>query len=193
MHIAVKELPEILQRALKSVDYNKKDINVQSRETTSVYCAGGQGRQGFAIIVNMASGDMRRMNGSWGGANMFNPNNAVDLCNESIALVENMAVITGAIGYPSTYASIDIAPTNFARLLPSGEQVELSETELKVLAIHRGIKSSYRRDEFRRAGIANVDEIINSLVARGFLSRNKNGAVAITTSGKNACANVRVW
>ena len=35
VHVLVKELPEVLQRALKEVRYNKRDIDVQSADKVS--------------------------------------------------------------------------------------------------------------------------------------------------------------
>ena len=39
----VKELPDVLQRALASVGYGKKDIEVRAKEKESLFCSGGDG------------------------------------------------------------------------------------------------------------------------------------------------------
>lgn len=81
-------------------------------------------------------------------------------------------------------------PSDAAPLLPPPAE-ELTETELTVLAIIRGLKSGYRADEYRRKGIseAEVEAIKAGLIRREYL----NKAGAITTKGKNAAGDRRPY
>jgi len=84
-----------------------------------------------------------------------------------------------------------VHPDDVARLIPSSAASDLSETEIKVLAILRGVKSSYRPDYYSRAGIkpAQVEGIKARLLSLGLV--DKRGA--ITVAGKTACANVNPY
>jgi hypothetical protein len=97
MYVAVKELPNSLIRALASIGYGKKDIDVNIQDTVSLQVSGGDGRRGFALIVNLATGETHMLQGSWGGSNMFNPDNRVDLDQRDHKLGENVAVSLGSI------------------------------------------------------------------------------------------------
>lgn len=187
MHIKVKDLHPTLIRALESVKYYKGDINVEGKETASLLVGGGAGRRGFAILVDMENDRFEPHMGSWGGANMFNPNNPVDLDSKSYPLPPNGAVITGSIG-GSTHATIDVHPSLIPRMLPKSE--ELTEQEKWVLYCHKSLKGGeYRREELKRKRATERD--IESMVVRGFLKQNKAGSRQITTEGKNALGDYR--
>lgn len=76
-----------------------------------------------------------------------------------------------------------VHPDDAIKLLPASTE-ELTETEKKVLAVIRGLKSAYRADQFNRLGIkaAELEAIKASLTKRDYL--NKVGA--ITVKGRNA-------
>lgn len=79
-----------------------------------------------------------------------------------------------------------VHPSDAVQLLPASDD-EITPTERKVLAIIGGLKSGYRADYYRRAGIkdAELEAIKASLINRGYL----NKAGAITTKGRNARGN----
>ena len=81
-----------------------------------------------------------------------------------------------------------VHPADIAALLPSDKASDLSEREIKVLAIIGGLKSAYRSDEYSRKGYssAEIDAIKDKLLSLGLI--DKRGA--ITTQGKNARGNV---
>jgi len=190
-HCAVKDLPSTVQNALRSIGYAKKDIGVNAEEKTSVGDCGCDGRRSFVMLLDLASGESKTMRGSWGGANIFNPRNQVDLDFEDYALPPGGAVIHASEGYGGVWASLTIHPSNVAKLLPASGS-DVSEKDRKILAAIGGLKSGpYRKEALDRLGTTPAD--LDSLVSRGFLSRNKAGAIAITTAGKNARGNERCY
>ncbi len=177
----VSELPDVLVRALKSVRYGKKDISISTAEKVCILGAGGAGRREFAILVNLETGTFETLLGSWGGSNMFNPTNPVDLDSNYYELPVNGAVIKGSEG-ESTFATITLHPNNMVKALP--EKPELSELDRAILYAYGALKSGpYRKEQLERAGAKEQD--VDSLVQRGLLKRTKVG-VSITTEGKNA-------
>jgi hypothetical protein len=84
-----------------------------------------------------------------------------------------------------------IHPADVAALIPAQNGPELSDRELKALAIVGGVKSSYRADEFARQGYkpAEVETIKARLLELGLI--DKRGA--ITTAGRNARGDARPY
>jgi hypothetical protein len=180
MHIAVKDLPESIQSALRSVSYGGKDISVQPKERVSIQCSGGAGQRGFAILLDLASGRQEIHQGSWGGANIFNQHNSVDLDDRMHDIPVGGAVITGSQGN-RTFATVYLHPDNMVKLLPA--PAELSDKERRIMYAFGCLKSGdYRKEELSRAGATEAD--IDALISRGFLKRDGRG-VQITTAGKN--------
>lgn len=182
MYVQTSELPETLQSALLSCGYHRKDIEVEARETASVRVGGGSGYRGFVVLVDIATGRQETHTGSWGGANMFNPKNAVDLDGTERPIVPGLAVIKGSQGGGRpVYATIALHPDNVAKYLPAPPAV--TEREGKILG-YIPYKSDYRKKELERMG-ATAEEV-EALVSRGFIARNRGGAMSLTTAGRNA-------
>lgn len=182
-HVSVAELPESLRSALKSTGYGGKDIAIEARETASVIDAGSDGRRGFVVLVDLATGRAETHMGSWGGANMFNTANAVDRDSTERAILPGMAVIKGSEGGTSgqVFAHICLHPSNIAKFLPV--QSDLNARELKILGTFNLI-SSYRKVEQAEMKVTTTE--LDGLVGKGLITRNKAGACALTTAGKNA-------
>lgn len=182
-YVRFHDLPNALRSALDEIHYAKPDIAVETRTEVSLQSMGSDGRQSFAVIVDLESGKRAPLWGSWGGPNAYSSeSNAVDSDGRQHALPVNGAVILGSRGN-GVYARLVVHPDNLAKLLPS-DAAELPIRERYVLHVYRGIKSSSRNQYlgFIRGRAALVD----SLVARGYLKRNASGATQITTEGKNA-------
>jgi hypothetical protein len=180
MYVTITELPDTITSALKSVGYGRKDINVEPRETVSVQDMGSSGRRGFVVLVDIATGRTELHQGSWGGANMFNPANAVDLDGAERQIIPGMAVIKGSEG-DTVYATLYLHPDNLVKMLPA--KPEVTKREAGILYVFCAYKSSSRKEELARKGVTPAE--LASLVTRGFLSVNKVGTT-ITTTGKNA-------
>lgn len=84
-----------------------------------------------------------------------------------------------------------VNPADIAALLPKPAESNLSDRELKALAIIRGVKSSYRADEYRRKGYTGPE--IESMKARFFELGLIDKRGAITTAGRNASAHVNAY
>jgi len=188
MHVEVRELPDTIQRALKAIGYGRKDIKIEIANTFTIAGSGGSGSRSFWAIVNTATGKYHLEQGSWGGANMFNPRNPVDLDTSPRPLPPGSVVIKGSKGMGPMYAYI-VAHSSSVPLLaaPAGADETLTPREHKALNIFGGIKSGYRKDEFLRNGLGPYSEtnpIIQSLAAKGLIIITKVG-IQITTKGKN--------
>ena len=98
MYIECKKLPGALKCALASVRYFGADISVKAAETVSPFMGGGKGYRGFFVAVDLSTGERKITWGSWGGANMFNPGNRVDLDTDEYEMRPGFAVIKGTEG-----------------------------------------------------------------------------------------------
>lgn len=182
-YVAVTELPESIQRALKSVGYGRKDIDIEPRETVAMAFGGGDGYRGFVVLVDLATGRTERHMGSWGGANMFNPKNAVDLDTTDRAIHVGMAVIKGYEGGSRPVsATVYLHPDNVVKLLPA--KPTLTERELLVLGTFNYKGGSYRKAEQARLNV--TEDELADLVRKGLITRNRAGACQLTTTGRNA-------
>ncbi len=184
-YMKVSELPPSIQKGLGMAGYCRKDVEVCVQETFFTRPPSGRGRRGYVVACRLDDTEECKITwGSFGGSNMFTK--TIDDSDESVEIPRDIAFISGmgsgGTGYPAS-ATIYISPKNMnPQLLPPTTNV--SEKEAKILGVFKGIKSSYRKEYLERLG-ATASEI-DSLVARGFLSRNKAGATSITTEGRNA-------
>jgi len=183
-YVEVAELPATLQRALKAVGYDRTDISMQASESYTPAGGSGQGQRRFVMAVNLATGERQEHWGSWGGANMFNPTNAVDLDTSERPIDPGFAVIEGNQG-EKTYAYLRLHPSNVVALLPP--KCELSERQLALLDVYAGLNSRGRKEYFdRRPKSVPTEDELAELVALGVITRNKAGAVTVTTKGRNS-------
>jgi hypothetical protein len=189
----VTDLPEAVRRALTAVSYGRKDIEVKASATVVLGDSGaGNGRQSFAVLVNLTTGEHTVSRGSWGGENMFVRDNAVDSDRNAYPLPGDGVAITGVRGGGQpVWAQLHIPASMVDRMLP-GPTVALSDVQLTALYCHKALKGgAYRRDALSRANIG--PDVIDALVSAGLLSRNRAGAVAITTDGRNALGDFRAY
>ncbi len=186
-YVKVKELPEALQSALHECGYRAADVQIKIKESESIHASGGQGYRAFAVVVNMTNGETKQYVGSWGGANPFNPTNRVDLDTRNYIIPKDGAVIRGSTGGSSgsTDATITLSPLNILPILEGGKN--LSPEETRVLGVMYSYTSAYRKPILEKAKIQ-----VDALVEKGYIKRAKNGALSLTTSGKNAAENVRL-
>jgi len=184
MYAKVRDLPESIQSALRAVSYGAADIEVRAAEKVSPQVCGGDGKRGFCVLIMLATGQREELIGSWGGSNMFNPQNQVDLDSADYPIPDGVAVIKGTMGYPRTFATLYLAPSNIAKLLPA--PTELDPRDRWILYTFSGLNSMGRRNEWARYRDTPSEADLNRLAAAGYLKRSRNGATQITTEGKNA-------
>lgn len=185
---AVKDLPDVLRRALKAVGYGRPHISVESRDRYTPAMSSGDGLKAFTAVVNLQDETFKVFEGSWGGANIFNPGNAVDLDQTARPIPPNGAVIQGTTGgnHP-TWAVIRLHPDNVNKLLQEGPEITLTKEEESALSIISGITSSYRKSEFERAGIGTYSRDnphVQSLAQKGLIKITGTGMMT-TLAGKN--------
>ena len=184
-YIKVSELPPSVQKGLEAVGYGRKDIEVSVRETFEPSPISADGRRGFLVACRLDDSNECRVTwGSYGGSNMFTK--SIDDVDGSFDVPKDVAFLSGMSGagegYPA-YAYLVISPKNMnPTLLPPVASV--TKREAKILAIFRYLRSSARKEYLNRMRASGAE--VDSLVARGFLSRNKAGAMSITTEGRNA-------
>lgn len=183
MHIPTKTLPDSLKSALAAVGYGAADISVRVAETYSAQAPANDGQRGFTMAVNLATGERDERRGSWGGSNAFTVN-AVDSDDTARPLPPGFAVVQGTTGYPRTFATLIIHPSNAAPLLPA--KAELTDRQRAILDQFASLTSAGRKNEWERYPASKPsDSEIAELVAAGMLKQNKAGALSITTEGKN--------
>jgi len=184
MYVETKTLSTHLQAALKSLGYGRKDIKVIAEETTSLASSGGDGYRGFACLVNLDTGERKTLQGSWGGSNMF-VKTVVDDSTQNIQLPAHGAVIQGHRGGTTpVWAQLHVSPEVLKGFLPPAPEAMSDQDQrgLKCVTDHKG--GAYRHEELRRQRVQ--PSTIDSLVERGYLARNKAGALSATTKGRNA-------
>lgn len=180
IHVPVNELPDSLRSALKRVRYGSRDIGVVAQERVEPNPYAAEGQKGFVLVIDIASGRSRDLEGSWGGASPNGPSE-IDFANRPVPIPEGGAVIIGTEGYPQTMATIYVHPKTIAAMLPPA--AETTEREQTILRTIRSLNSAGRKEVFGRERVMPAE--IDALVARGLLSKTKAGAVSITTAGKN--------
>jgi hypothetical protein len=183
MYVEVKDLSGHVRRALEGVRYGRRDVELVAAESVELRTSASDGARGFVRAVNLDTGASRGAVGDWGGAGLGRRES--DYTDERIEIPPNGAVIKGSMGYPRTYATIYAHPNAVGRFLGTGKEDELSDDEQQALYCFAAIKGGeYRRDEMRRRGVS--ADVVDGLVSRGYLKRNRAGATQITTAGKNA-------
>jgi hypothetical protein len=192
VHVLVKDLPEVLQRALKEVRYNRQDIDLQSADkfSPSEGSSSSDGNRGYVVVVDLSSGHYKVHLGAWGGGNMFAPQQ-VDADDRPQPIPPNSAVIVGEYGGRGSFAHIKVSPVNLQGILPRPAE-EISDLEAKALRAIASLKSSYRADEFHRHGLGAYsaeNPLIKSLAMKKMLKLDARGGIMVTTEGKNALQN----
>jgi hypothetical protein len=157
-------------------------VAVEPAETFRLAGGFGNGYRGFAVAINMGTGETRGLYGSWGGGNPFE-RKQVDNDDRAHPIPVNGAAFVGQEGGGRPVSGkLYVRPDQVVALLPAADPV--SDRERSLLAIFGGIKGGYRREYLAAAKATEAE--LDALVARGFLARNKAGATSITTAGKNA-------
>jgi len=180
MYVQVRDLPPCVQAALRSVGYSRKDIEITAAETVSLAQMGGEGYRAFGCLVDLATGQYQVKRGSWGGPNIANLKNQIDLDTRPQTLPEGCVYIKGEEGRDKPVsASLRVHPNNLAKLLPPKEEVPLG--------VQKVINALRYIGEYRKAQLAKCKPVwSDQAVTLGLVKKNKAGALSLTTEGKNA-------
>lgn len=183
MYVKVALLPQLIQNQLKARGFNKHDICMEAKDNYTLNNSSGDGMRAYTDIIDLSGNQSVQTNtGSWGGANIFSPNNKVDLGNESYKITELLVVIKGHEGY-KPYATLYVHPT-FAQAYNTGTQ-EVTSEEKEVLEIFAKYKASYRKEYLDRKKF-NTSAVIEGLISKKMIKRNIAGSLSLTTEGRNA-------
>jgi len=187
--VAVSSLPPAILSVLREVGYRKADIAITPCEATDLLDCGSDGEKAFVSICNLATGEHKTTWGSWGGANIFNRSNPVDLDSNTYQIPPGVGcVVRGHIGGGRpVYASIEVHPATMAPLLPP--KVEVTEKEIRILCSLRLKSGPYRKEALSAIDVASEDW--TALQSKGMLKRTRNGGTSLTIAGKNAIAGER--
>ena len=187
IHVAVRDLPDAVQRALKRLRYGRRDIEVIYDSKYSVSTAF-EGNRALSVTVDLSTGRISdAQQGSWGGSNPFE-DRALDR-EESFNVPNGSVVIAGEAGGRGNFLRIYVRPGDVDKLMPEpDDDVILTPDEKAALGIVGGIKSSYRAQEFLRHRLGEYGKdnpIIESLAEKGLVKIMAQG-IRITTQGRNA-------
>lgn len=199
MYININDLPSTIQNALRRRGYNRKDIEIKTKETfyTSGYGVS-DGRYGFCDLVNIDNGDIKSFNGSWGGSNMF-VQTVVDDNRKSMELPINCVVINGSKGgghssiNGQTLAQLTMHPKNMnPKLLTNVLDTKLDEKVFNALLGIKSLTSKGRKEYYPRKGLGQYNAqnpLILDLYKNGLVKISSAGSISITTKGKNVVGN----
>lgn len=187
IQVRVNELPIGVKKALKEVKYNRRDISVEKGTTyyPSMAMSYGGGYRGYLLIVDVLQGVKKAMKGSWGGPNPWEKS-PVDMDDTKYSIPNGCVVVYGNEGH--RVSATIVAPPEMLEEFEDEEGPDLTDKEKKALDVIGSIKSSYRREEFRREGLGMYEPknlIIQSLADKGLVKVTKVG-ISITTEGRNA-------
>lgn len=186
MYSQVKELPEAIQRALSSIGYNRSDIAIEVKDKVSPQVSGGDGQRGVFMMIDLANNNFQKIQGSWGGANAFNPGNIVDNCDKPVMLNDGIVAVSGSTGY-KTFATLYVSNANVVKTLPV---VDITPRQKWILFTMLTLTSAGRKNEYKRVSKEPTEEEFLALKQLGFITIAKNGAMKITTNGKNAIGRI---
>jgi len=199
MYLKTNELPEMILRSLNSIGYTKKDVEIVVTDTVSLQGHVSNGQREQVLILNMLTGDKKLLTGSWGGPNMFNTTNVVDLDSRNHTIPENGIVIKMTEGNGPMFGKIYVSKSNMILALKPTE--ELSQDEMQVLNVIQAYKPFARKEyltgeqagdryaerlNMRRMSESELIQVYAQLQNKGLIKINRIGSVSITTEGKNA-------
>lgn len=185
IHTKVSDLPPVIAKTLKAYGHRSHEVAIRAAETFTPAGSSGQGMRRVIVLLNMATGDTETRLGSWGGPNMFNPGNAVDMDRNAYPIPPGVVVLEGCEGSSRGF-SVIVRPDMIAPMLPVA--VDLTEREVYLLGAYRSLTSAGRKNEFERTGKPPTADELAGLVSRGFLAKAGSG-LKITADGKNAVGN----
>jgi hypothetical protein len=194
-YFQVTSLPPALQRALRGIGYNRKDIAVSPATTFSVSGSAGKGTRAVVVVLNMATGAKKTFVGAWGGPTSLDQRQA-DLDASPRPLPPQGAVIKATEGGERPlYASILMHPEAMPHQVEEQEELPVGAAFALVALAH--LNSKGRREAFSRAAWdSNLSGVeigtygsenphIQDLIRRGWAKATRSGAVSATTEGKN--------
>jgi hypothetical protein len=175
-----------VESALRGYAYHRADVQLSAATHIDPSTSPFGGNRAVFAIIDLASGHLEAWVGSYGGPQLFAPT-ALDTARGEVPVPVGCVVLRGETGGRGAFFHLYAHPETLTALLPA-PTADVTPEERKTLAVFRGIKSSHRAQYLR-----GLTHLVDGLVARGYLKRNKAGATQITTQGKNACEGVQPY
>ena len=184
MHLEPKQVPAYLKGG-----YTGQKFKAEPAESVFIPADAGLwsgGSRNTYSAIELATGRAAAVSD-----NITNPWSA-DRQDRTVPLRAGFAIVKHSIFCGKDFGlTFFVHPSDITKLLPQPASDDLNATELKALAIVRGLKSSYRAEYFSRAGISagEAEAIKAKLCKLGYL----NKAGAITVAGRNRCEGVNYY
>ena len=190
MYLKLSEMKPAVADALRRAGHTRPDIEVVVTETIDS-CGGSKGARVSLTAIRLADGFSKTQTGSWGGPNAYETR-AADYVRD-MALPAGYAVYRGYEGGNlSGWGRLLMSPADVQTMALPGDSGLTDDDKLALYAM-RGLKPAYRGEWVRRATGGRVtygsdDPTYAALASAGLVKVSKNGAMRITTEGKNAVA-----
>lgn len=181
-----RDIPAVFINAARSgLGYSGRTFSAQARETVTLsdnYWSGGT--KSSYIGLDIESGEVLPPEHAEYGNPFTHPGVPTVTLAPGKAILEHSRFCGKDCG-----VRIYTHPDNFRPLLPA--PVDLPADELAALNIVAGIKGGqYRREEWSRSSLPGRygpdNPVLQALKARGYVTINKAGAIAVTIDGRNA-------
>lgn len=181
----VSDLPSMIQSALCSVGYGRKDIQVETRESVSPLGGGGGGIRDFVCIVDLNTGTHKKEYGSWGGPNPWSAKR-IDNDRNEYTIPPNVCVLKGHEGGGRpVYCTLIVRPDMVVPWLPAPKT--LTKRQQFIIDVLKKYNPRGRKENFNRGSrVPPSDAEMQTLQGMGLVKINKAGAVSLTVEGKNA-------
>ena len=180
MKTEIKNLPENIKSALKSIDFHGSQLSVEVVADCVMSLKENccfEGNRSFAIVIDMATGMNRVTYGSWGGSNFYTKT-LVDDCDTKFAMPANCAVIKGEMGGRGCFATLYLRPDNVVPGLLLA--VSIDDSMYRALCPHRLI------GDYKKQALAGITaEQTARAIEAGFIVKKGRG-YGLTVSGRNA-------
>lgn len=179
------ELPPEVRGLLRMVGYGQPTIDVAAQECIPGGSCAGDGERAVKAAVSLETGHIEIRHGAWGGATPLSPR-AADVRGDA-PLAPGHVVFDGVEGGGRpVWGRLLAHPRTMAPLLPP-PPAALTPEEGKALAALCGLTPAGRRDYFARERLGAYgpdNRHVRALVARGWATVNRAGAVGVTPDGR---------
>lgn len=195
LDLIVREIPEAIPVFIAGKDkvpiFSAGRDRIEIRAEVGLCLPANDGERRSIVFYSAGGRCLEAHTGTWGGnggAFLRNGPGPVDSGDERRPVPVDGRVEKIREGGRLPGKTVVLHPLSAWRILPDlPAKTVISDVEKKTLLTIRGTKSGYRADAFRRQGLGQYSRdnpAITSLLAKGLLSVNKAGAIALTDAGK---------
>jgi hypothetical protein len=190
LQVIFKEIPDLIRSFIPGPSLQARTVRI--RERMPVCHPANDGERISVVVYGNHGETVVSYQGTWGGnGGMFSRGtvNPVDHGDLYVDVPENGYVSVIREGGRRPGVERTYHPMSAWKFLPAPlpQEDKLTDVDIRVLLVIRGIKSSYRAEEMRREklGVYSPDNpVIANLLAKDYLKMNKAGAISVTDKGK---------